>query len=69
MTGAKPGRIHWFLTFWLFILSAVAFLDRVNISVAGASIRLSSNQCSVGNGLQRAALGICTFSNARRPIG
>src|SRR5947209_10160792 len=38
MTGAKPGYFRWFLIFWLFILSAVAFLDRVNISIAGASI-------------------------------
>src|SRR5438270_13353709 len=38
MTGAKPGYFRWLLIFWLFILSAVAFLDRVNISIAGASI-------------------------------
>lgn len=37
---SEPGRGHvrWFLVFWLFILSAVSFLDRVNISVAGSSI-------------------------------
>lgn len=36
----RPGtsRVRWFLVFWLFILSAVAFLDRVNISIAGSSI-------------------------------
>src|SRR6266566_712212 len=38
MTSAKPGYVRWFLIFCLFILSAVAFLDRVNISIAGASI-------------------------------
>src|SRR5437899_3827775 len=38
MTSAKPGYVRWFLIFWLFILSAVAFLDRVNISIAGGSI-------------------------------
>src|SRR5205823_14263612 len=38
MTGAKPGYFRWVLIFWLFILSAVAFLDRVNISIAGGSI-------------------------------
>jgi ACS family glucarate transporter-like MFS transporter len=32
------GRIRWFLVFWMFILSSVAFLDRVNISIAGSSI-------------------------------
>ena len=30
--------MRWFLVFWLFILSAVSFLDRVNISVAGSAI-------------------------------
>jgi ACS family glucarate transporter-like MFS transporter len=30
--------VRWYLVFWLFILSAVSFLDRVNISVAGSSI-------------------------------
>jgi len=38
MTEQKRGRLRWFLVFWLFILSAVSFLDRVNISVAGGSI-------------------------------
>jgi len=32
------GYVRWYLVFWLFILSAVSFLDRVNISVAGSSI-------------------------------
>src|SRR5262249_384880 len=32
---AKTSRIRWLLVFWLFVLSAVAFLDRVNISIAG----------------------------------
>jgi len=36
---AEPrGNLRWFLVFWLFVLSAVSFLDRVNISVAGGSI-------------------------------
>ena len=30
--------MRWFLVSWLFILSAVSYLDRVNISVAGRSI-------------------------------
>ena len=32
------SHTRWFLVFWLFVLSAVAFLDRVNISIAGSSI-------------------------------
>lgn len=31
-------RVRWLLIFWLFVLSAVAFLDRVNISIAALSI-------------------------------
>jgi ACS family glucarate transporter-like MFS transporter len=30
--------VRWLLIFWIFVLGAVAFLDRVNISIAGSSI-------------------------------
>jgi MFS transporter, ACS family, glucarate transporter len=36
----QPGsHVRWSLIAWLFVLSAVAFLDRVNISIAGGSLR------------------------------
>ena len=35
MSGEKTSRIRWLLILWLFVLSAVAYLDRVNISIAG----------------------------------
>jgi MFS transporter, ACS family, glucarate transporter len=38
MTRSSTSHVRWFLIFWLFVLSAVAFLDRVNISIAGTSI-------------------------------
>ncbi|HEV2349679.1 MAG TPA: MFS transporter [Terriglobia bacterium] len=38
MTPKPQSRTRWFLIFWIFILGAIAFLDRVNISIAGASI-------------------------------
>jgi len=38
MNGARTSHVRWFLVFWLFILSAVSYLDRVNISIAGGSI-------------------------------
>jgi MFS transporter, ACS family, glucarate transporter len=38
MTVNSTTRVRWFLVFWLFILSAVSYLDRVNISIAGGSI-------------------------------
>jgi MFS transporter, ACS family, glucarate transporter len=38
MATEKTTRVRWFLVFWLFVLSAVSYLDRVNISIAGGSI-------------------------------
>ena len=38
MALANTSRVRWFLVFWLFVLSAVSYLDRVNISIAGGSI-------------------------------
>lgn len=38
MMGRGSGNVRWFLIGWLFVLSAVAFLDRVNISIAGSSL-------------------------------
>jgi ACS family glucarate transporter-like MFS transporter len=37
ITGGT-SRVRWFLVFWLFVLSAVSYLDRVNISIAGGAI-------------------------------
>src|SRR5271157_936718 len=36
----NPFRNHvrWFLIFWMFVISAIAYLDRVNISIAGTSM-------------------------------
>jgi ACS family glucarate transporter-like MFS transporter len=38
MNGVRTSNVRWFLVFWLFILSAVSYLDRVNISIASGSI-------------------------------
>jgi ACS family glucarate transporter-like MFS transporter len=38
MTQPPISHTRWFLVLWLFVLSTVAFLDRVNISIAGSSI-------------------------------
>jgi ACS family glucarate transporter-like MFS transporter len=37
----KPTKFRWFLVFLIFLLAAIAFLDRVNISIAGPSIAKS----------------------------
>jgi len=34
----RPSRVRWLLIFWMFVISAIAFLDRVNIGVAGTSM-------------------------------
>jgi len=39
MSARPTTHIRWLLVFWLFVLSAVSFLDRVNISVAGVLLR------------------------------
>jgi len=38
MTAKRTSRVRWFLVAWLFVLSAVAFIDRVNLSIASAKI-------------------------------
>jgi len=42
----RPTRIRFLLAFWLFVLSAVSFLDRTNISIAGLQI---SREYGLGN--------------------
>src|SRR5271167_5265801 len=46
MYGERRTRVRFFLSFWLFILSGVAFLDRTNISIAGLQI---SSEYGLGN--------------------
>ncbi|HEY8715873.1 MAG TPA: MFS transporter, partial [Candidatus Acidoferrum sp.] len=38
MTERPVSRVRWLLVGWIFVLSAVSYLDRVNISIAGSSI-------------------------------
>jgi ACS family glucarate transporter-like MFS transporter len=46
MAAGRPTRVRYFLAFWLFVLSGVAFLDRTNISIAGLQI---SGEYGLGN--------------------
>ncbi len=48
--------MRWLLIFWLFVLSAVAFLDRVNISIAGSSIATAYHLTNVQLGTVFSAL-------------
>ena len=38
MTNSRNSHIRWLLVFWMFLVSAIAYLDRVNIAIAGQSI-------------------------------
>ena len=33
-----PSRLRWILIFWMFLVSAIAYMDRVNISISGQAI-------------------------------
>jgi len=46
MAVQRSTRVRFFLAFWLFIISGVAFLDRTNISIAGLQI---SREYGLGN--------------------
>ena len=46
MPTEHASKIRFYLTFWLFIISSVAFLDRTNISIAGLQI---SKDYGMGN--------------------
>ena len=46
MAVVRRTRVRFFLAFWLFVLSGVAFLDRTNISIAGLQI---SREYGLGN--------------------
>ena len=39
MLNPFRGRVRWTLIGWMFAISAIAYLDRVNISIAGRSIQ------------------------------
>lgn len=47
MNAEPASRVRWLLVFWLFVLSAVSYLDRVNISIAGTSIAREYNLTNV----------------------
>jgi MFS transporter, ACS family, glucarate transporter len=43
---ARTSYVRWLLVLWLFVLSAVAYFDRVNISIAGGQI---AQEFGIGN--------------------
>ncbi|MEO8663359.1 MAG: MFS transporter [Bryobacteraceae bacterium] len=39
MKNLLDGRLRWVLIFWMFLMSAIAYLDRVNVSIAAPAIQ------------------------------
>ncbi|MFZ0198398.1 MAG: MFS transporter [Candidatus Sulfotelmatobacter sp.] len=66
MTSSTTSRVRWFLVLWLFILSAVSYLDRVNISIAGGSIAEAYHLSDVqlGKVLSAMLVGYALFQTA-----
>ena len=63
MNPAETSRVRWFLVFWLFVLSAVSYLDRVNFSIAGGSIEdaYHLNHVQLGNVFTAMLIGYGLF--------
>jgi MFS transporter, ACS family, glucarate transporter len=61
-------RIRWILIFWIFIISAVAYLDRVNISIAGRSIANEFHLTNVELGWVFSAF-VIGYAIAQAPAG
>ena len=66
MEAATRVRVRYFLAFWLFVLSGVAFLDRTNISIAGLAdlAGVWARQPAAGMDLQRVSAGVCGVPGA-----
>ena len=63
MPEATSTRVRWFLVFGLFVLSAVAYVDRINIAIAGTSIAVEFHLTNVQLGSLTSAflLGYALF--------
>jgi len=63
MTNPAHGRTRWMLIGWLFVLSAISYLNRVNISIAGGSIErdFHLNQVQLGWVFSAFVLGYALF--------
>jgi MFS transporter, ACS family, glucarate transporter len=63
MTQQRPSRIRWILITWMFVVSAIAYLDRVNISIAGQAIakEFHLNNVQLGYVFSAFVLGYALF--------
>ena len=67
-TLAQPGRVRWLLIFWIFIISAVSYLDRVNISIAGQFLQRDLNLSNTGLGFVFSAF-VFGYAISQAPAG
>jgi MFS transporter, ACS family, glucarate transporter len=58
MKNLLAGRVRWALIFWMFIISAIAYLDRVNISIAASFIQKDFNLSNIELGYVFSAFGM-----------
>lgn len=65
---ASRGRLRWVLIVWIFLISAVAYLDRVNISIAGRAIATEFHVSNVQLGWVFSAF-VLGYALAQAPAG
>ena len=68
MSSTRPTNVRWLLIFLLFVLSAVAFLDRVNMSVAGPRMMADYHLTDVQFGLLSTAF-LLGYALLQTPAG
>src|SRR5258705_11283406 len=68
MTAAPTTHIRWLLILWLFVLSAVAYLDRVNLSIASAKLIEEFGISNVRLGFVFSAF-LCGYALFQTPAG
>lgn len=66
MADQGVSRVRWFLAGWIFVLSAVSYLDRVNISIAASSIasEFGLNTVQLGTVFSAFLFGYALFQTA-----
>lgn len=67
----RSSHVLWFLIFWLFMLSAVSLLDRVNISIAGSPLAAACHLTNVQLGWVFGCFlaGYALFQTPGRQVG
>jgi MFS transporter, ACS family, glucarate transporter len=67
MPEQKATNVRWMLIGWLFLISAIAYLDRVNISIAISAIRAEYGFTDIQIGYVFSAF-VWGYACCRRPV-